>query len=175
MESLKIKSNNFWVNYYRFIFCMRDTSELPEDTCTFRRDLILGTLLTLPILPLVLVLFIIFRIFKDGQYSDGRFIFPIILNFFTFLAFLIVGASWEREFVPLLLLKLNGLVLVFLTIAITIVSGLLYALDAIEDWKRERRRKKFFIEGEEPKEKFAFFKEMYRSAKEKYCKRIEYV
>lgn len=174
MESLKIKTNNFWVNYYRFIFCMRGTSELPEDTCTFRRDLILGTLLALPILPLLLILFLIYKFSKDGQYSDGRFIFLILLNFFIFLAFLIVGSIWEREFIPLLFLKLNGVVLIFLIIAIAIASGIIYTVSLIEDWRMRRRREKFYSE-EEPKERFVFFKEMYRSAKEKYCKRIEYV
>ncbi len=170
METLKISTNNFWVKYYKFIFILdRYKENLPKDTCTFRRDLIFGTLIAVLLLPIIILGNILKVIFEDGLDAQSKYIVLVSFLVLMGISFLTVANEWNREFFFLLTLKLNGLVLLMILIIVLVLIigvGLVSLIEYIGD---------NFSKNKPQKEKFVFFKEMYRSAKEKYCKKIEYV
>ena len=177
METLKISSNNFWIKLYCFIYNINssDTSSFPRDTCSLRKNLLFGIPLLVIALPIVLINFIAHIVSKKeysffGRESNAVFFcvgtLLSIVSIGLFNDFFVVagGIPWfvaQAYFFQFLLVFILASVF---TIAILI--AMLWGKLSEVDFKRK---------GQKKDKKPGVLVELYRSAKEKYCKKIEYI
>lgn len=174
MESLKISYKNFWVLLYKFIFLTgfreQSNNELPDNTCNFRRDIIVGAFALIVLLPSLLVYNVLLLIFP--KLSLGGVVNYKHIGAFAF-GMIVFYALWSTvygvEIGILSIYQANGIMIIGLAIVGLIISIIVGILMLIEYLDKKKVFSKLLFS------KFTFAKEMYNSAKEKYCKKIDYI
>jgi len=174
METLKISYKNFWVLLYKFIFMLgfkkESNLELPEDTCSFRRDLILGTLSTIVSLPFVLLYNLIVLVFpKMALTYFAKYAILYIISILTIVAYVILNENGLSKGLFIDIYGINIFIILCMAALVFFIATIVLIIMFSEYAKGKGWIKKLQIP------KFTFIKEMYKSAKEKYCKKIDYV
>ena len=159
MKTIKLSVKNFWVKYW--IFVTGKEACLPSNTCNFKRDLMLFTLLNILFFPLVLFLQI-FLLFISIERSPGK-VGLIVTSCMQGLAYSFAGLTKGSFLANLLEITLD-IILIMFSMAL-----LLWISTIIARYVDNRPEKKYT----EPKEP-AFIKVLYLSWKEKLCSKIEY-
>lgn len=170
METLIISKNNFWIKLYCFIFNIDkdDSWELPQNTCELRKYLILGIPILVIALPLITIFFILRKIFKDVVFEKD--IIPGISFIYTFIGLMSIGLFIDSYVtaggIPMFFVQyykynliILGMGILLMALVFPIVLGIAYLLNYV------KFRKQFF----------KVIEELYKSSKEKYCKKIDYV
>lgn len=166
MENLLINQKSFWIRWYRFIFVLGKDSQLPDNTCQLRKDLILGTLVAILALPLI-VLFNLLKFFK--KFSQNFFERYILIGFFTIIAIVswaITGAGKEPAWMGYLT---QIIFIAFITLVLLFGAAVASCIEYIENKAMMNSSKKRKVK------KPSVFAELYKSAKDKYCKKITYI
>lgn len=153
---------------YRFIYCLKKHEEMPSTTCDLRKDLLIGIPIAIITLPWVLVSNI-FRLTKGFSSDYGaRYIILILYFLCSILGFAIGHGILEAGIV--LGAYVGDVFLMGLTaLALGMIFFIKYISDLVEDYWPKRKAKVY-----KPK-KPSLIKELYTSAKEKYCKKITYI
>lgn len=168
METLVIKRKSFWMRLYRFLFMMDKYETLPDNTCNLRRDLIFGSIIGLFILPLIIVFNIIKWLSDFSMDYSNRYGLPIAFAFISLV--LCLPAHETGLFNPVFLPWIGACIGIFITIFLLVVAFIVIGFNHI-NWSW------FFPKSNKPKKTKSpsVIKELYSSAKEKYCKRITYI
>jgi uncharacterized membrane protein len=168
MESLVIKKKSFWMRLYRFLFCLDKYENLPGNTCDLRKDLIIGSIIALICLPLVLVANIIkWFVGTSIQYQE-RYILIVIYCLTTLIGTAIASEALSSSTIFITWVA-DLVILGFSLVVITAFSiGVLISKINLR-W--------LFPKSNKPKKakKPSLIKELYTSAKDKYCKKITYI
>lgn len=159
------------MRYYRFLFCADRYDELPVTTCDLRRDLIFGSVFLPFLLPLLLLLSVI-RLFSNFTVpKEARWVFLVVLSFCSFLGLIFNHIDPNPIFGNIIIeFWLGQATLLGIVLALTLAFFIFTFITSIKlpSWlKRKPRPAKV----KSP----SLIKELYQSAKEKYCKKITYI
>lgn len=173
MESIEFTEKGFWYNIYKLNY--GDVS-MPLDTCTYRRGIIISFITALLLLPLT-ILRVLWRLMCSILYFNGRELFITndgwggYLASLAFIIFpLIFGAGVFSE-----ILKGSSLFIIWVYGTSLIVGALgslgflliiCYFIKEIYDKWRDNKVLSYKVK---PDSKFMV---LYKSWKDKYCKRI---
>lgn len=174
METIKFSKKSFWFKYWKFVTLeSTEWANLPKDTCSLRRDLIIFSVLAILCFPLVLSIKLLekFKILEDlskpiyipivmGQ------VFGVALGFATlptatFIMGYLIGSLYIMLGAGLLLLLL---------------AGIFYTISSIAEAakKRSQRKKELLLEkGITPAKPMVVT--LWNGLKDKVCSRIEYI
>lgn len=180
METTKFKTKGFWYNLYRFNY----KTELPEDTCTFKRGIIAAFITSVVLLPLAL-LRVAYRFIMKIPYIKREWNWtPIhgLVGYVPPAALIIVpllfGALYfgteEVKQISNWLVWLVGFGIMLLVIGILI--GGAFTVARLDEWRDDyqyRKRMKRRERGDNPENKTAF-ENLYESWKDKLCKKIDW-
>lgn len=160
MKTIKLSVSSFWVKYWRFITGKEPS--LPSNTCNFKRDLMLFTLLNILFLPLILVLqFCLLFIKDDFSQSPGK-VGIVAISLIQGVAYLLAAGMKSSYLISVLLASL------YMGIGIIVFVILMWGVLTLEEYYSNRPKK--IKEFKEP----SFVKTLYLSWKEKLCSKIEY-
>ncbi len=189
MENVTFKKEGFWFTLYTLLYGKKN---LPEDTCTYRRGLIFSVLLAISILPVT-----IFRLIWRGivylvnkfwdwnwEYTDG---YPgYVAAGFMLIFPTAVGSGISSDAPELLGTLLNDLHLfyywligmvflamtfLFFLISYSVVQGIVWLYKSIKYKYRDYMDIINYKEEEQPQSMVTV---LYKSWKEKYCKKISW-
>ena len=165
MEVVELKEKGFWANMYMLVF-----TELPDNTCIYKRNLVLALLLNLVALPITLVRYALrVSIKNEAHYFRVSGFGP------TLVAIIIAAGSYTMGYFYIddtdpytLILVLYG----FLTLmgAILSVGAFAFGIGAMADYFADRKFKKSL----EPAKPDGTIKTLYKGFVEKYCNKIEW-
>jgi hypothetical protein len=160
MKTIKLSVNSFWVKYWAFI-CGKDF-DFPSNTCNFKRDLMLFSLLNVLFFPMIILLHI-GLLFVEKYRSPGK-VGVVIVSVLQALGYLIAYASYKEGSILLHVLSVSAAFLLGIVIAGLIIWGCIALSTYLEN------RPKKIKEPQDP----GFIKVLYLSWKEKLCSKIEY-
>jgi hypothetical protein len=155
MQTIKLSTKSFWFKYWNFISFT--PSEYPQDTCSFKRSLIIKTLLALVFLPMFLIAQVIHKFWKNSPF-DGNEWYSLIFGI-QFLAWLL-GTIIFKEVVSWYLLS----ALALLAVIVVLGFSIFLVVSKVAD----------YFDNKPKREKPLFIAELYLSWKDKLCSKIEY-
>ena len=177
METTTFKTKGFWYNLYRFNY----KTELPEDTCTFKRGIIAAFITAMILLPLTF-LRIAFRYILTIPYIKRKWnwapvngLVGYVLPFALIVVPLAFGALYfgnvELKTVSIWVVWFVGFGWMLITVGILIFG--VFGVTQLDKWRMENKYRKLKKRGYAPKDKTAF-DHLYESWKDKLCKKIEW-
>lgn len=176
METIKLSKNSFWFKFWGFI-TLTDTSyeELPYDTCTLRRDLLICTVLAILCAPFRIVSALLHYFDIWDERNVGKIFYLIGLTC-QFLA-IALGAVIAKE-ASVLMMYLIGTACVLgglLAVAVSItLLAFIISFIAEQISKRNRAKKEARIAAGIPKTE-CIITTLWNNLKDKVCSRIEYI
>jgi len=160
MKTIKLSVDSFWVKYWTFI--TGKDYDLPTNTCNFKRDLMLFSLLSILFLPMIILLHIGLLFVKTIN-SPGKF-GVVVISVLQATSYAVSYASYKAGSILMHLLSVSAAFLLGITILGLAVWGCVVISTYIEN--RPKKEKK-------PRDP-GFIKVLYLSWKEKLCSKIEY-
>jgi len=160
MKTITLSINSFWVKYWRFI--TGKDYDLPSNTCNFKRDLMLFSLLSVLFLPMIILLHIGLLFVKT--YSSPGKVGIVIVSLLQAVSYGAAYASYKHGSILLHTLLMSVAILVGVAIIGLIIWGAVAWSTYLENKPKKIR---------EPKAP-SFIKVLYLSWKDKLCSKIEY-
>lgn len=169
MDTLQINTNSGWIKYLRFVYNLDNSKySLPKDTCSLRKALLFSIPYVILCFPVILLFYVLRKVTKRDTAlpKDGLVVMPFIGLFFGIFSIVIFNAEFTKVFG---LAGFAGQYYMYYScflLLLLLVGGLVVGLSflIVYLWNKIPSIKANNV-----------VSELYKSAKEKYCKKIEYV
>lgn len=175
MEKLKFKMQGFWYNVWRLIYesDIKDSDIPPEDTCSYRWELILSSFILLSTLPITIYRVIYLRVVK--AFDLDWYITPGILGHMIpsifFIIFSVSGIYFAEQDNILQSYKWYYIIYgAFITIGTT---GLIYSVIIAGEWVRDKIADIKFSKSKTTKP-LGTVGTLYKGWKDNHCSPIEW-
>jgi len=177
MEKLVFKKSGFWYNIWKLTYAYHLSDTPPDDTCSYRWQLLISSVVALVFLPITIIRFIYGWLYRKYNWDTqelpenmGLLGYIIMIAIFT-LSWLVGAAAYDEDGVLFRFKYIAaGFAILFSTIIITVTVALLIMYISEKESARADKRRRA-----KKDKKPGTIATLYKGWREKYCTGIKWV